>query len=63
MTNYNEWGNRELIEKCENAELFASEVAEYFDYISSLQVGEGLSDTEIILQEQARKLAGLKIQL
>jgi hypothetical protein len=52
---YRSWGTSELIEKCENAELFAREIAEY------LNSKEVLSDNEIYLLEKARKLGGLKI--
>jgi hypothetical protein len=53
-TDYRCWGTSELIEKCENAELFAKEIAEYWE-------DKGiLNDVEIYLLEKARKLAGMK---
>jgi len=62
-TDYTSWGDSELIEKCQNAEVFAREIAEYFEYVESLNVGEGLSENEVYLLEKARKLGGLKIKL
>ena len=53
-TDYNCWGVSELVEKCENSELFARECAEYW-------TDKGiLNEVEIYLLEKARKLGGLK---
>jgi len=56
MIDYTIWGNSELIEKCENAESFAEEVAHY------LATKKELTIDERYLEEKARKLAGLKIK-
>ena len=53
-TDYKCWGTSELIEKCENAEVFAKEVAEF------LRRQDIDTDYEIYLLEKARKLGGLK---
>lgn len=56
LMDYECWGTSELIEKCENAEIFAREIAEY------LAEKESLTVTERYLEEKARKLSGLKIK-
>jgi hypothetical protein len=54
-TDYTSWGTNELIEKCQNAEVFAKEVAEF---LQRLDIGR--TDYEFYLLEKARKLGGLK---
>jgi len=49
-TDYTCWGVSELIEKCEIAENFAKEIAEY---LNGMQV---LTEQEEYLLEQAKKL-------
>lgn len=59
MQNYEYWGVSELIEKCENSETFAKEVASYL----LDKDGDGytpLDKKEVYLLEKARKLGNLK---